>query len=201
MTRILPLLLLITLCCPAQAGVYKRTDAEGNVEYSDLPQTTKEKAIPLPPTTTYKPTPVDSTSHAADTGQVQTGAYESVTITQPTDEEAVRENTGKLTVQISSTPPLQSGHRFVVLIDGKKMAEGQGTRQQVDNLDRGTHNVQVQVVDASGQVISSSRRVTFYMQRISILQQQAPADSPYTMPAPYRSPSPYQLPAPYRNAP
>lgn len=169
MNRILPALLLIILCADALAGVYKRTDAEGNVEYSDLPQTTKEKAVPLPPASTYTPPPVDAGMQTSEAPAQQAVGYESVAITQPADDQAIRENAGNVLVQFTSNPALQAGHRFVLLVDGKKMAEGHSSSLQLENLDRGTHNVQVQVVDASGQVIASSRPVTFHLQRVSIL--------------------------------
>ena len=197
MKRILTTLLLITLCASAQAGVYKRIDAEGNVEYTDVPRTTEEKPVPLPPASTYTPTPVDSGAQASGPAAQAAVNYESVTITQPAEDEAVREDAGNLAVLVTTTPPLQSGHRFAVLIDGKKMAEGQSSSLQVENVDRGTHTVQVQVVDASDKVIASSRSVTFHLQRTSTLLQQDPgAASPYEMPEPYR-----QLPEPYRKAP
>jgi len=201
MIRTLVTLLLITLCYPAQAGVYKRTDAEGNVEYTDIPRTTEEKPVPLPPATTYTPTPVDSGTQANGPAAQAAVNYESVTITQPAEDETVREDAGNLAVLVATTPPLQPGHRFVVLIDGKKMAEGQSSSLQVENVDRGAHSVQVQVVDASDKVIAGSRSVTFHMQRTStLLQQDSGAASPYEMPEPYRTP-PYQLPEPYRKAP
>lgn len=191
------MLLLITLCTETPAGVYKRIDAQGNVEYTDVPKEAKEKPVELPPASTYTPLPVDSGDQTGVQQPALTVNYESVAITQPAEDETVRENAGNVLIQVTTTPPLQSGHRFVALIDGNKMAEGQSSSLQVENLDRGTHSVQVQVVDASGKVVAASQSVTFHLQRVSTLLQQAPgAASPYEMPEPYR-----QLPEPYRRAP
>lgn len=199
MKKIIAIALLLTLCAGVQAEVYKRIDADGNVEYTDTRQGSKEKSIPLPPSTTYTPPVADNAAPAA--GQAaQFVNYESLTITQPTVDETVRENSGNVTVTVSSTPELQAEHRFVVLIDGIKMAEGQSTSLQVNDLDRGTHTVQVQIVDAASKVITRSRLITFHLARISTLQQPGTStDSPYTLPEPYQSPSPYELPEPYQN--
>jgi hypothetical protein len=194
--------LLIALCTLAQAGVYKRTDPQGNVEYTDVPRSTQEKPIPLPPATTYTPPPVSGTATGPQTGAqvMQSSAYRSVTISQPADDEAVRDNAGNLSIQVSSDPALQANHRFVVLIDGEKQAEGRGGSLQVQNVDRGTHSLQVNVVDGGGQVLASSPVVKFHMLRVSVLQNKD-SSSPYQTPTPYQTPSPYQLPTPYRNAP
>jgi hypothetical protein len=200
--RIFTACLLIALCTLAQAGVYKRTDAQGNVEYTDVPRSTQEKPIPLPPPSTYTPPPVSGTAAGPQGGAqvVQSSVYRSVTISQPADDEAVRDNAGNLSIQVSSDPALQANHRFVVLIDGAKQAEGRGGSLQVENVDRGTHSLQVNVVDGGGRVLASSPVVKFHMLRISVLQNKD-SSSPYQTPTPYQTPSPYQLPAPYRNAP
>lgn len=198
MRRILPTLLLITLCSPALAGVYKRVDDQGNVEYTDLPQTAKEKSIPLPASTTYSSTPVDSGTQTSGPAAPPI-SYESIVITQPKDDEAVRENAGILEVKITCTPELRPDHQFAVLIDGKKMKEGRSNTLQVNDVERGSHTLLAEIVDADGKILASSHVVTFHMQRVSILQQKGTeADSPYTTPEPYQSPSPYQMPEPYQ---
>jgi len=159
----------LLLSLPVAAAVYMEKDAEGNTVFTDRPSSENAKPIKLTPPSIYKapaiPTPSDSPS--TDQNNDAQG-YEFVTITHPADDSPIRENSGALEVNIDLIPALKPDHRFVLLLDGIPATEGQGTTLRLQNIDRGTHTIQVQIVDDSNNVIISSESVTFHMLRVAI---------------------------------
>jgi len=152
------------------AAVYMEKDAKGNVVFTDRPSSKDAKPIKLNPTSTYKAPDLHRAGTSRPSQKPDDGAqgYESITITQPANDSPVRENNGNLEVGIDLSPALKTGHHFVLLMDGVPVAEGQSTTLRLQNVDRGTHTLQVQVVDDNGNVIISSESVTFHMLRISV---------------------------------
>jgi hypothetical protein len=163
---ILPLL-LGALVTDAFSGVYKHTNPDGSVTFSDVPAKKDEKPIKLPPTSTYSPPPppprTESTTRPKP-AMTETN-YESVSITSPSNDTAVRNNAGNLTINFNVKPSLKPGHSYVLLMDGKKVGEGTGGSVQLTNLDRGSHTFTVQVVDANQEMIIQSTDVLVHLQR------------------------------------
>lgn len=159
------------LCAlPAAAAVYMEKDAEGNTVFTDRPSSEDAKPIELSPPSIYK---APAIPNAPPSGQAMdqdsdSQNYEFVSITHPADDSPIRENSGALTVNINLIPTLKPRHRFVLLIDGIPATEGQSTTLRLQNVDRGTHTIQVRIVDADDRVIISSESVTFHMLRATI---------------------------------
>ena len=85
------------------------------------------------------------------------------------DDEALRANNGSFEVQVAVEPPLARGHSLRLLLDGNPHGPTtQGTPLQVQQADRGTHSLVVQVLDAAGQPLQQSDAQTFTVQRISV---------------------------------
>ena len=159
--------LLCTL--PAAAAVFMEKDAEGNTVFTDQPSSEDAKPIELSPPITYKaPATPNTAAPSAQAMDQDSQNYEFVSITHPADDSPIRENSGALEVNISLSPALKPNHRFVLLMDGIPATEGQGTTLRLHNVDRGTHTIQVRIVDANDNVIISSESVTFHMLRVTV---------------------------------
>jgi hypothetical protein len=67
-------------------------------------------------------------------------------------------------VAVMVTPQISSEQKLVYLLDGKPMGEATtDTSFAFTDVERGAHTIVVNLVDASGQEISRSLPVTFYM--------------------------------------
>ncbi|MCF6209162.1 MAG: DUF4124 domain-containing protein [Gammaproteobacteria bacterium] len=160
----------LLLSLPAATAVYMEKDAEGNTVFTDRPSSEDAKPIELSPPITYKAPAIPNappSSQAMDQDS-DSQNYQFVSITHPADDSPIRENSGRLKVSIGLAPALKPAHRFVLFIDGIPATEGQSTTLQLQNVDRGTHTLQVQIVDANDDVIISSESVTFHMLRATI---------------------------------
>ena len=153
MTPSLLLLLLgIFITTSASAEVYKHTNPDGSVTFSDVPAKIDAKPIELPPSSSYTPPPrPEPTASPKSTKTVED--YESVSITSPANDSAVRDNAGNLTIKFNVKPALKPGHSYVLLMDGKNVGEGQTGNIQLKNIDRGSHTFITQVVDKNKKII------------------------------------------------
>lgn len=168
--RLLLLLLLLGPAGPGLAAVYKWVDEQGNVVYSDQPRPGAEQ-VKVPPVSTYPAPPLPPRTAGADAPKAPAPAYTQVSIVQPSHDSTVRNNAGVVVISALLEPPLRSdlGHQIVLSMDGEPVGEpGPTTAIQLSNVDRGTHTLQVSVVDDAGEVLASSEPSTFHMRRVSI---------------------------------
>lgn len=173
--RFLLLVIGLLLALPAAADIYKWTDANGHVVFSDQPhpgaEKLPEKEVPTFDSEQLPALPVPrKPEKAAFTG------YDTVEIVQPKDNSAFWDTAGEVTVESVLKPALRAGDKLVLSLDGKAAAESAGsTTFQLSNVDRGTHTLELKVEDAEGQVLGSSAPVTFTIHRASILNRRKKA--------------------------
>ncbi len=181
-------LFLLVLCfipLIAGAAIYRSVDKDGNVVFSDQPQP-GAKQLKLPPIPTFKAPVPDQSVDGAKKAPAK-AAYAHFSIAQPADNATIRSNTGTVQVHLSLKPNLHPGDHIALKVDGQPQG-GDITTTQVtfQNLNRGTHTVQAQVVNAQGDVVISTAVVTFYLHRASRLlpSRSSSGRSPGTNPQP-----------------
>jgi len=153
------------------AQAYKWTDEDGVVHFSDRPQEGAER-IQLSSDGRRPPPPPQTVSSAAAAAaaapeEAAVFRYESLTIVSPLAEETLWNIEGVLNVTLSLQPALQTGHRIRVYFDGTPRFVN-GLSFQIDEVYRGVHNIQAEIVDASGTLMIRSIPNRFYVQQNSI---------------------------------
>ncbi|OED44335.1 hypothetical protein ACH42_07755 [Endozoicomonas sp. (ex Bugula neritina AB1)] len=152
-----------------QGAIYKTIDKEGNVTYSDSrPPGQSNEEVKLKAIT---PLPALSTPNKAQTYTPTREPpsakkfYSQLKIVEPANGGTVR-NEGNFTVRIQTLPTLASGHRARLLLDGIKVGQAKKTmRFTLLNVDRGSHNLLVEIVDGNNRVIQSSKTSKVFVQR------------------------------------
>ncbi len=154
------------------AQAYKWTDEDGLVHFSDRPQEGAER-IQLSSDGHRRPPPppqtVSSAAAAAAAAPEEAAVfrYESLTIGSPLAEETLWNIEGVLNVTLNVDPALQSGHRIRVYFNGTPRYVNR-TSFQIDEVYRGVHNVQAEIVDESGTMMIRSMPNRFYVQQNAI---------------------------------
>jgi hypothetical protein len=167
-TVIVTILLFITM--PASAKLYKCPDADGNISYTDEP-CVGGKELKLPPLPTFKAPPVKPGQPEKASATGKTAMYSQLEILKPKNDATMQNSTGKVEIILDLTPALQGGegHRITLSLDGKKLeGEGQTTRILLDQVDPGTHSLQVSVVDKKGEALITSKAVTFHIDKKTV---------------------------------
>jgi hypothetical protein len=157
------------------AQAYKWVDEDGVVHFSDRPREGAEE-VELPEAPRRPPPPPPTTRQAA-AGQAageaapeeQPFRYESLTIGSPLAEETLWNIEGVLNVQLNLQPALQSGHRIRVYFDGEPRMVNR-TSFQIDEVYRGVHNIQAEVIDEAGTLMIRSMPNRFYVQQNTIVR-------------------------------
>ena len=166
---VLMALLFLPLLCQADATLYKWKDAQGTVHFSDQPQPGAEKMevrdIQTVPAIKGPPAGLPDAKKPASPTKYD------VAIVSPANDATLHDNTGDISVRIQVTPPLRAdlGHKIQLWVDGAPHGEpGATTQFTLNNIDRGTHNLKVSVLDNNGGTLASASSV-FYLHRHSVL--------------------------------
>ncbi len=184
------ILLVLGLTGLAQAEVYKRVKPDGTVEYSDKPLDGSE-LIKLPKSSGFRLPPVSGhvpRSSQPPPASAGKATYESVKIVYPNNDQAIRANTGNITVVVEIKPGLQKNHRIAWYLDGEQYDVTRTLQNEFKNIDRGTHTLKVEILDGAGKTLIASEPVTFHLQRYviprgsSLKEPQPPV--PITQPVP-----------------
>lgn len=154
-------LLLACACVQAGGAIYRSTDADGVIEFSDQ-RTPGAEVVREPSINTVEPPPTAPSqasrrSQDADEKASEMPRYTRVAIVKPEADEAFWNADGEVSVEVALEPPLADGNRVALLLDGTAIGRpAPTTRFALQNVDRGTHTLVAQVVDADGKVIVSS---------------------------------------------
>jgi hypothetical protein len=157
----------LALSVAVAEDAWKWTDENGVVHYSDVPRTGAE-VVNL---SEYKKKTgariAEDTTLTRRTEEPEEFDYETLVIEYPAAEETLWNIEGRLDVRISVNPNLLPGHGIRLYFDGEAQ-DILGTSVQLTEVYRGTHNLQVEVLDATGRVVTRSDPVQFYVQQNSI---------------------------------
>jgi hypothetical protein len=156
------------------AQAYKWVDDDGVVHYSDRPREGAERIVLPQDTRRRAPTPAPrstATSSAAAATATETAPtafkYESLTFISPAAEETLWNIESILNVSLSVEPALQAGHQIRVYFNGEPRMVS-GTSFQIEEVYRGIHNLQAEIVDQTGKLMIRSRANRFYVQQNAI---------------------------------
>lgn len=160
-----------------QAQVYTYVDAQGNRVYTDQP---RKGATPVkvPEGNRMTLSPTGITHKAPATKAVpkappvaRANHYEMFRILVPLPDASVSNAGGELVVTLTSDPGLSNGDLYRLLLDGKPASEpGPSPVIAVQSVDRGTHQLAAEIIDARGNVIERTPPQPMHMKRTSLAQ-------------------------------
>jgi len=169
-----PILVLLGLLASATAfaQAYTWVDEDGVTHYSDRPQEGAQQVNLAEYSRNTGAQLYRQRPPAAETDEVEEAAgpfkYDSLEVASPGPEETLWNIEGVLNVSLALSPGLQSGHRVRVYFDGAPR-EVSGSSIQIENVYRGVHNIQVEVIDETGRLMIRSQTNRFYVQQNSVL--------------------------------
>ena len=175
MTKVLIAVFWVTMALSpvSAAEVYRSVDQHGNPVFSGQPQPGSEK-IKVQPTNVQSLPPVRRIPARRPPTQQAANRYQSLSILSPTNDTTLR-NITQLGISVSISPVLLGQHSLVLLDNGQPVGEpGRSLSMSIKELHRGTHVLQVKVVDAQGQTLISSETVTIHAHRPSVLHPNSP---------------------------
>lgn len=167
------LLIACLIALPVTAEVFTYVDAQGNRVYTDQPGSGNAKRVPLATSNRMSANPSGGApvTAAQKTEDKPLFHYDMLRVLVPEPDATVRSNAGELIVSVTNEPGLQRGHRYRLLLDGQPTAEpGASPVFALSNIDRGRHNLSVEILDEQGRTVERTANQPFQMLRISLAQ-------------------------------
>jgi hypothetical protein len=150
----------------SSAPAWTWVDASGQTHFSDRPVEGARQVelsgaqgfgAPIPARTTQ------STNAAQNPG-----ALYQADIVSPAEQETLWNIGTQLNVQVRIQPQLQPGHRYDLAFDGQRLnLNTTNPRVTVPNVFRGSHTLQLVVIDAAGAELMRSANRAFFVQQTS----------------------------------
>jgi len=150
----------------ASATIYVWRNEQGVLVFSDSPRPGAEEITVNESNIATSPS-ID-TSVLDITPQKIPNSYQ-LEITQPKQNETIRDNTGSVYITGLVKPLFKQGYKIQLYLDNKKYQTPQTRAIYIlRNINRGEHQVQMKLIDNKGKVIAESQVITFYMHRASV---------------------------------
>ncbi len=174
-SSLLPFILILAsaIASAETTRVYKIINPDGSVSYSDQPSSNAE-AMDVQPVETVPAfraptTGSQSQPSSGETAKRAAPGYEQLSIQQPAHDTAFWSGNGDVMVAIATTPELSEYHRLRVILDGTTLMRVRDLHFTLPNVDRGTHQLEVQIIGSQDEIISATSS-TFTLHRPSVLR-------------------------------
>ena len=163
----LTIVVLALVSIESSADVYRWVDAQGNVEYSDQPREGAEKIEVRDPATISMPKMSNIPESTATSTEAQPALYDTLSITFPQNDTAFHSGNGEVTVMMEVNPPLYPNHSLRLTMDGAIAGTTKDSFLRLNNIDRGTHVLKLDIIDNSS-VVKDGPTVTFTIHRPTV---------------------------------
>lgn len=164
----------LLLARPGLADVFTYIDAEGNRVFTDQPRVKgAQRVMVTPPNSATLPKPAAPKRVEEEEVPPPLPSYQMLRIAIPEPDATIQSNSGGLVVALESDPVLMAGHAYRLELDGKTY--GTPSRSPVftlDNIERGTHQLAGEIVDADGHVLERTPTQPFHLRQVSVIQRQ-----------------------------
>jgi len=169
------LILLVAGSVATASDVYRWTDDNGEVHYSDRPHEGAER-VTLPKAQTFSAPAPQRKSVNSDVARDEESkkkkdvSYSSVRITSPNSDEVLWNTGGVMNVSVSTQPGLRRGHTLMIYLDGQVVGNLTGNQRatELTGINRGEHTLNTEVRDASGDIVGTGNAVNFMVQQTSV---------------------------------
>ncbi|MEM1403769.1 MAG: DUF4124 domain-containing protein [Pseudomonadota bacterium] len=178
-SHLLTLIAAATSCftIAASAQIYKVTDEDGAVIFTDQPATvtaTQEQDIEeveLPELNTASPVEARPAPPPSSAPRVEAAPKPTVTISSPVNETTIAMGPGNFTVSASVDPALSRSERLLLYVDGQPVGSAQSSATWfIEGALRGPHDLVVHRTNAQGKTLVTSETVRVYVLRPSVIR-------------------------------
>tara|TARA_B110000503_G_scaffold104677_1_gene156152 strand:- start:13490 stop:14020 length:531 start_codon:yes stop_codon:yes gene_type:complete len=170
MSRLLLLALILVSFNGTADSIYRTTDAEGNVVFTDAPNMTFQPAeqVEIQRTNTVESPQINPLPDTETAGEPEAPPPYTVTITNPADETSFPMGPGNFSVSARVSPELKKYEGLQLFVDGVAWGNPQrDTMWDLINVFRGQHDLTVAVVTNAGGTQTISAPVRVYVHRPS----------------------------------
>lgn len=172
--KILLLILLLPAFC--LAAIYQYTDPQGNIVYSNKYKPGAEK-VDLPVIGSFKKIGNNKNELKKLLAEPEKKpvkkpvkhVYQEFAISAPAEHETFN-NQRLIIVSFNIKPELQKGDKIKIYVNGNLVKIAKEAIIDLENLDRGEHELSAELVDESGKLLMRCKAITIYVRYSSLYQ-------------------------------
>jgi hypothetical protein len=162
--------LSLIVVAAVHAAVYKVTDDQGNITYTDTPPAENASDEVLLPVINQLPSSMPAAAKLPESVEAEPvtafAGYSSFALVSPLDDSLVHFDQPAVLAQLALTPELKDDHLVQFYIDGSAYGSPvAATSLSIHGLERGTHRISAHVLSSQGAVLVITASVTVHVQR------------------------------------
>lgn len=137
--------------------VYKETNADGSVSFSDQPNSQSEKVLvpPVPTVPAINPKTATSAPKIKSSNK-DINSYNSLSIIAPADESAFYSAAGEVDVLVDVKPALLREDKLEFYLDNTLVKTSRQLQVRLPPVERGTHQLNVKLLSSDGRTLKES---------------------------------------------
>ncbi len=153
----------------SEMKIYHWIDKEGNSHFSDTADPNTEEVQLKEQNVFVEEFSAPPASPTQDMLTDEAVIEYVATIVSPTDDQAIRSNEGTINIQVSTTPEKENSQKLQLYLDGVALGQPQiSPTISAQNIDRGTHQLEVHLIDENDKLLAKTQVVTVHLQRVHI---------------------------------
>lgn len=160
----------------ASQEIYRWVDKNGQVHYSDQPDSPNAELINVIEPNAYEAVDAAQASSSGapeEADDPEDSPYGSLSIVQPTPDQVFFGSDAVVSVAAEPDGTLQPGHSVVFFLNGeRRSADGLG--MELSGLARGSYFLRASILDQRGNPVITSEQMTFHVRQPSILAPKNP---------------------------
>lgn len=165
------LIVLLSVCSIAQAGIYKTYDKNGNPVFTDAPsadaQEVEDKPVLTVPALSRSVIEQKTQPLTKNTSATEPADYK-VSFTNIKANDSLRKEDKAVSAGVVLEPPLWREHHLLISLDGKQISkDGFSAMIDPEKLERGQHRLEVAIINNKSKVLRTEV-LDFFIQQVSV---------------------------------
>ena len=172
MKKTILVMLSLSLSAVVYAGkIYKYTDADGSIHYTDVKPDTSSQEVKTDKIIVVESTKTQSRKNwkrLSKDKETTEFNYDNLAISKPEPDENIWGTGGNVTVSVNLEKKIPRKYRLKFFLDGKPHGRVKSNTQLIADVERGEHTVYAQLINAhSRKVLKTTNKVRFYVKQQS----------------------------------
>jgi hypothetical protein len=166
--HILALLIMgLTISLVTSAKVYKYTDDDGNIHYTDIKPFDGAQEADIKPLTIVDSEPVINRKRELHKKKFSPHNFEKFKLVTPKSDSTIWNTAGEILASVDLGGKLPKGHKVEFYFDGKSLGKIKSSSHMIKEVERGEHSIFAQVLDTNNNVVKTTKRIKFYVKQHS----------------------------------
>ena len=152
----------------SQSKIYKYTDIDGNIHYSDTKPFEEAQEVDIKPVTIIESPPVTNRKRSEHKKKFNPIKFDNFVISTPEANATLWNTGGNVLVSVNLADKLPSHYRVVFYLDEQARGKLKSSTQLIPEIERGEHTIFARLTDINNhKTIKTTEKITFHVKQHS----------------------------------